>query len=278
MNMENSDDVIRQDILYPVLTSNFLHDTNDDLETNRHTIVHTVSLPHTGTIPIYPNKRALSASDSTGYRSLIKGNRDASTSGATERKHRTLKAKRSVTRQLSVDIGDEVEHAGTVQRCDKQKLSDSECPLPPGTITRQARRSTLRRTNSPAGGAQSQYEWVQNHGYDSFGTQNTRSSVRSTFSSKSDKSLIPNPYNGLNYKIHSALLCPGCMYFFFICCLPGIYYMERSDKEYASENHELARSLARRANIFFVAGFLMSLLTLAITIIVITIYTVNVVG
>ncbi|KAL3864031.1 hypothetical protein ACJMK2_005743 [Sinanodonta woodiana] len=82
-----------------------------------------------------------------------------------------------------------------------------------------------------------------------------------------DYQINPNPYNRINQKFHSTLQCPCFLFFFFLCCLPGLYYMQRSDIKYKSGEKETARMLGRRATIFFATGSIVGIIFLTVSIV-----------
>ncbi|KAK3595818.1 hypothetical protein CHS0354_014637 [Potamilus streckersoni] len=80
-----------------------------------------------------------------------------------------------------------------------------------------------------------------------------------------DYQINPNPYNWINQKFHSTLQCPCFLFFFFLCCLPGIYYMQRSDIKYKRGEKETARMLGIRATIFFATGSIVGIIFLTVS-------------
>lgn len=80
-----------------------------------------------------------------------------------------------------------------------------------------------------------------------------------TFSTSSTASILPNPYNRFNHRLHSLVWCCSCIYFVFFCCLPAIHYMEHSDTEYNKGNHRRAQTQARASTFLFFTGTLIML-------------------
>ncbi|XP_067656310.1 uncharacterized protein [Haliotis asinina] len=66
--------------------------------------------------------------------------------------------------------------------------------------------------------------------------------------------LTPNPYNRINQRFHSTLQCPCYLFFCFLCCVPAVYYMQISDKEYDYGSKEKSRVYGRRATVLYVIG------------------------
>nr|KAG5698072.1 hypothetical protein BaRGS_016720 [Batillaria attramentaria] len=79
------------------------------------------------------------------------------------------------------------------------------------------------------------------------------------FSTSSTASILPNPYNRFNHRLHSMIWCCSCIYFVFFCCLPAIHYMEQSDVEFTKGNYKRARALARASTFLFCTGTLIML-------------------
>ncbi|XP_071089875.1 uncharacterized protein [Haliotis cracherodii] len=66
--------------------------------------------------------------------------------------------------------------------------------------------------------------------------------------------LTPNPYNRINQRFHSTLQCPCYLFFCFLCCVPAVYYMQISDKEYDYGSKERSRVYGRRATVLYIIG------------------------
>uniref|UniRef100_A0A0L8H8U4 Uncharacterized protein n=1 Tax=Octopus bimaculoides TaxID=37653 RepID=A0A0L8H8U4_OCTBM len=81
----------------------------------------------------------------------------------------------------------------------------------------------------------------------------------STTSATSTTKILENPYNNLNYKIHSALWCP-CLIFFYFCCCPGVYYMTNSDHLFRQDYPEKAKNSARIATVLYIVGIIFAFL------------------
>lgn len=80
----------------------------------------------------------------------------------------------------------------------------------------------------------------------------------------SNASILPNPYNNLNHRLHSVLWCCNCVNFVFLCCLPAIYCMEQSDVEYGKNNHKNARRKGAAASAFFFLGIFLTVALFAL--------------
>lgn len=72
----------------------------------------------------------------------------------------------------------------------------------------------------------------------------------------------PNPYNDINHKFHSALHCPCYLFAFYMCCVPAVLFMEKSDKEYIRGNEKLALIYGERSTKLFFVGAILGLLLL----------------
>ncbi|KAK3095104.1 hypothetical protein FSP39_010369 [Pinctada imbricata] len=80
--------------------------------------------------------------------------------------------------------------------------------------------------------------------------------------------LKPNPYNNINHKIHSALHCPCFLFFFFLCCLPGVYFMQEGDIQYKSGNEHRARKLGLRSTVSYCVGIVVGITFLSLAVFV----------
>ncbi|XP_076460348.1 uncharacterized protein LOC143293401 isoform X2 [Babylonia areolata] len=78
--------------------------------------------------------------------------------------------------------------------------------------------------------------------------------------SSSSASVLPNPYNHFNHRVHDAVWLCSCLYMVFFCCLPAIHCMERSDVEFRLDNQKEARRLGRASSVLFLVGTLLALL------------------
>lgn len=87
----------------------------------------------------------------------------------------------------------------------------------------------------------------------------SKTTAEATFSTSSTASILPNPYNRVNHRIHSCIWCCSCLYFVFFCCLPAIHFMEQSDVEFSKDNQKRARSLGRASTFLFFTGSLVTL-------------------
>lgn len=96
------------------------------------------------------------------------------------------------------------------------------------------------------------------HQHDSYLFPSKRT-AEATFSTSSTASILPNPYNRVNHRIHSCIWCCSCLYFVFFCCLPAIHFMEQSDVEFSRDNQKRARSLGRASTFLFFTGSLVTL-------------------
>lgn len=74
--------------------------------------------------------------------------------------------------------------------------------------------------------------------------------------------LEPNPHNTINHMCHSALHCPCFLFFCFLCCLPGVYYMLQGDKSYKCGKEEKAIIYGKRSTILYVIGTILAIVLL----------------
>lgn len=79
---------------------------------------------------------------------------------------------------------------------------------------------------------------------------------------KSDTCVIDisqNVYNKTNHEIHECLWCPCILYSLFICCIPALLYMHKSDKRYSDNLHEKARLYATISSILYCVGLILAI-------------------
>lgn len=70
----------------------------------------------------------------------------------------------------------------------------------------------------------------------------------------SKRCLLPNPFNRLNQRCHSTLQCPCCLFFCFLCCLPALFFMSRSDYEFDFGSLAKAKRYGRWTTTAYVVG------------------------
>lgn len=86
----------------------------------------------------------------------------------------------------------------------------------------------------------------------------------SVCSSTSTASMIQsNPYNVWNHKLHDTMWCSCCMYFFLICCIPAVIYMEKSDSAHKLLDDKRTMIYGKFSTILFVIGGISALLVYA---------------
>ena len=66
--------------------------------------------------------------------------------------------------------------------------------------------------------------------------------------------LLPNPFNLLNQRCHGTLQCPCCLFFCFLCCLPALFLMSRSDDEFDYGSVVKAKRYGRWSTMAYVVG------------------------
>ena len=79
---------------------------------------------------------------------------------------------------------------------------------------------------------------------------------------KSDNCVIDisqNIYNRTNHEIHECLWCPCLLYSLFICCIPALLYMHKSDKRYSDNLHEKAKLYATISSILYCVGLILAI-------------------
>lgn len=78
--------------------------------------------------------------------------------------------------------------------------------------------------------------------------------------------IIPNPHNKINQRFHSTLQCPCFLFFFFLCCLPAVHFMQRSDIQFKKGNITRAMNYGKLAFAFYVIGSVVGLAFLSVAI------------
>ena len=68
-----------------------------------------------------------------------------------------------------------------------------------------------------------------------------------------------NIYNRTNHEIHECLWCPCILYSLFICCIPALLYMHKSDKRYSDNLHEKAKLYATISSILYCVGLILAI-------------------
>ena len=78
--------------------------------------------------------------------------------------------------------------------------------------------------------------------------------------------IISNPFNKLNHKFHSTLQCPCFLFFFFLCCLPGVHFMQQSDQQFKKGNRKRARNYGKISTGMYILGSIVGVTFLAVAI------------
>ncbi|KAH3788962.1 uncharacterized protein LOC127840847 [Dreissena polymorpha] len=78
--------------------------------------------------------------------------------------------------------------------------------------------------------------------------------------------IVPNPHNKINQRFHSTLQCPCFLFFFFLCCLPAVHFMQRSDIQFKKGNVTRAMNYGKLSTAFYVIGSVVGLAFLSVAI------------
>lgn len=78
--------------------------------------------------------------------------------------------------------------------------------------------------------------------------------------------IVPNPHNKYNHRFHSALQCPCCLFFFFLCCLPAVHFMQKSDSMFKTGNNRKAKTFGKASTGLYVIGTIVGVAFLAVSI------------
>lgn len=74
-------------------------------------------------------------------------------------------------------------------------------------------------------------------------------------SGKNVTDISKNHFNKINHEIHDCLWCPCILYALFICSVPALLYMHKSDKRYQENILHKAKLYARIATFLYGLGF-----------------------
>lgn len=78
--------------------------------------------------------------------------------------------------------------------------------------------------------------------------------------------IVPNPYNKINQRFHSALQCPCFLFFCFLCCLPAVLFMQQSELQFRKGNMLQSRNNGRCSTMLYTVGLLLGVVFLSVTI------------
>lgn len=78
--------------------------------------------------------------------------------------------------------------------------------------------------------------------------------------------IAPNPYNKINHRFHSTLQCPCFLFFFFLCCLPAVHLMQKSDRQFMDGNHRRAKKYGTVSTFCYIVGSVLGVLFLTVSI------------
>ena len=69
-----------------------------------------------------------------------------------------------------------------------------------------------------------------------------------------------NHFNKINHELHDCLWCPCILYALYICCIPALIYMYKSDKRYRENLHQKAKLYANMSSILYGLGFICAII------------------
>lgn len=78
--------------------------------------------------------------------------------------------------------------------------------------------------------------------------------------------IIPNPFNKVNQRFHSTLQCPCFLFFFFLCCLPAVHFMQQSDRQFKKGNNKRAKNYGMMSTSFYIVGTIVGIAFLVVSI------------
>lgn len=78
--------------------------------------------------------------------------------------------------------------------------------------------------------------------------------------------IVPNPFNKVNQRFHSTLQCPCFLFFFFLCCLPAVHFMQQSDRQFKKGNNKRARNYGMLSTSFYIFGTVLGVAFLIVAI------------
>lgn len=175
-----------------------------------------------------------------------------------------LKAKEVSTRQCKFEIGEEWEQF--------QIIRDKSVSCPPSPLI--GRRHDViengGRTN-PGYAASEPGAEIDQDLTDSGDKAKDPFPFHFLFTSSSASSvkkcdIVPNPFNKVNQRFHSTLQCPCFLFFFFLCCLPAVHFMQQSDHQFKKGNSKRAKNYGRVSSGFYLVGTIIGVAFLVIAI------------
>ncbi|WAR21290.1 hypothetical protein MAR_015264 [Mya arenaria] len=188
--------------------------------------------------------------------------------GSEAHRHLELKARGVSTRQCKFEIGEEWEQFQTIQTT--KSVSCPPTPLMGAKKHKDLLDEETGRTN-PGYAASEPGAEIEADLTDSADKLKEPFPFHFMFASTSGTppkhyTVVPNPHNSVNQRFHSTLQCPCFLFFFFLCCLPGVHFMQQSDLQFKKGNDERARNYGKLATAFYIVGAIIGVAFLAIAI------------
>lgn len=174
-----------------------------------------------------------------------------------------LKAREVSTRQCTFEIGEEWEQFQSIR-------PNKSISCPPSPVSRKSDVILTGRDNPGYAASEPGAEIDQDLTDLSEKTKDPFP-FHFLFSSSSNAPLkphhiMPNPYNKINHRFHSTLQCPCFLFFFFLCCLPAVHMMQKSDRFFKRGNNRGAKNYGKASTFFYIIGSVLGVAFLAVSI------------
>jgi len=188
--------------------------------------------------------------------------------GSVKHPHLQLKPRSVSTRQCKFEIGEEWEQFQTIHTT--KSISCPPSPLMGGRKSEDGTDGENGRTNPGYAASEPGAEIEQDlsdsaiKGKEPFPFHFLFNAP--TGSKPKHFTIMPNPHNRINQRFHSTLQCPCFLFFFFLCCLPAVHFMQQSDRQFKKGNTKRALNYGKLSTVFYVLGSVIGVTFLSVAI------------
>lgn len=184
--------------------------------------------------------------------------------GSEKRPKLELKAREVSTRQCTFEISEEWEQFQTIR-------PNKSISCPPSPVSSRKNDEILGGRDNPGYAASEPGAEIDQDLTDTSEKTKDPFPFHFLFTSTSNNPLkphhiAPNPYNKINHRFHSTLQCPCFLFFFFLCCLPAVHMMQKSDHSFKDGNNRRAKNYGKASTLFYIFGSIIGVAFLAISI------------
>ncbi|XP_060604587.1 uncharacterized protein LOC132757348 [Ruditapes philippinarum] len=184
--------------------------------------------------------------------------------GSDEKPRLELKAREVSTRQCTFEIGEEWEQFQTIR-------PNKSISCPPSPVSSRKDDKILSGRDNPGYAASEPGAEIDQDLTDSSDKTKDPFPFHFLFNSSSSNPLkqhhiVPNPFNKINHRFHSTLQCPCFLFFFFLCCLPAVHLMQKSDRSFKNGNNRSAKNFGKFSTFFYLLGSIIGVAFLSISI------------